>query len=134
MKKNPNRLTIGKTMSSHFLQYFNSPEPKAQRLAYSIPMVRRPSSWPVHRRLSTMLKHLLLQYCLADQSKVLWGASLARGYEILFAACGSHDQDGCHAHICLKSFRNLLLRNRQTDFHESWYVALGTPAYHCLFK
>ena len=27
------------------------------------------------------------------------GASLGRGSEILFAACGSHDQDGRHAHI-----------------------------------
>ena len=28
----------------------------------------------------------------------------------------------------------ILLRNRQTDFHKSWYVALGTPAHHYLFK
>ena len=31
-------------------------------------------------------------------------------------------------------FKNLLLRNRQADFHETWYVALGTPAHHNLFK
>ena len=30
--------------------------------------------------------------------------------------------------------KNLLLRNRQADFHETWYVALGTPAHHSLFK
>ena len=54
--------------------------------------VRRPSS-------STMLKHLLLRNCLADQSQILCGASLGRGNEILFAASGSHDQDGHHAHI-----------------------------------
>ena len=29
--KNPNILIIGKTMSSHFLQYFTSPESKAHR-------------------------------------------------------------------------------------------------------
>ena len=33
-----------------------------------------------------------------------------------------------------KPFKNLLLRNRWTDFHETWYVASGTPAHHSLFK
>ena len=28
----------------------------------------------------------------------------------------------------------LLLQNRQADFHETWYVASGTPAHHSLFK
>ena len=28
-----------------------------------------------------------------------------------------------------KPFKNLL-RNRQADFHETWYVASGTPAHH----
>ena len=59
---------------------------------------RRPSS-SVVRRPSTMLKHLLLRNRLADQSQILCGASLGRGNEILFAASGSHDQDGRHAHI-----------------------------------
>ena len=36
---------------------------------------------------------------LADQSQILCGASLGRGNDILFAASGSHDQDGRHAHI-----------------------------------
>ena len=31
-----------------------------------------------------------------------------------------------------KPFKNL--RNRRADFHETWYVALGTPAHHSLFK
>ena len=30
--------------------------------------------------------------------------------------------------------KNLLLRNRWADFHETWNVALGTPAIHSLFK
>ena len=34
-----------------------------------------------------------------DQSQILCGASLGRGNEILFAASGSHDQDGHHPHI-----------------------------------
>ena len=34
----------------------------------------------------------------------------------------------------VKPFKNLLLQNRRADFHETWYVALGTPAHHSLFK
>ena len=52
----------------------------------------RPSS-------STMLKDLLLRNRWADQSQILCGASLGRGNDILFAASGSHDQGGRHAHI-----------------------------------
>ena len=51
------------------------------------------------RRPSTMLKHLLIRNRFADQSEILCGASLGRGKEILFAASGSHDQDGRHAYI-----------------------------------
>ena len=98
---------------------------------------RRPSaSVGVRRRRpsSTMLKHLLLRNHLANQSQILCGASLDRGSEILFAASGSHDQDGRHAHIWENPFKNLLLQNRRADFHESWYVASGTQAHHKLFK
>ena len=52
----------------------------------------------------------------------------------LFAASGSHDQDGRHAHIWQKPFKNLLLQNRRADFRETWYVASGTPAHHKLCK
>ena len=90
------------------------------------PSVVRPSS--------TMLKHLLLRNRLADRSQILCGASLGRGNDILFAASGSHDQDGRHAHIWSKPFKNLLLQNQLADFHETWYVASGTPAHHSLFK
>ena len=33
-----------------------------------------------------------------------------------------------------KNLKNLLLQNRRADFHETWYVASGTPAHHSLFK
>ena len=55
---------------------------------------RRPSVVVVNN-----FKHLLLQYGLPDQSQILCGASLGRGTKSLLAASGSHDQDGCHAHI-----------------------------------
>ena len=76
----------------------------------------------------TMLKDLLLQNRWADQSQILCGASLGRGNNILFAASRSHDQDGHQAHIWSKHFKNLL-QNRRADFHETLYVASGTPAH-----
>ena len=33
-----------------------------------------------------------------------------------------------------KNLKNLLLQNRQADFHETWYVASGTPVHHSLYK
>ena len=74
-----------------------SRELRPGQTAYSIPMVRRRPS--VVRLSSTMLKHLLLRNRLADRSQILCGAFLVRGNEILFAASGSHDQDGHYAHI-----------------------------------
>ena len=44
----------------------------------------------------TMLKDLLRNR-FANLSQILCGASLGRGNDILFAASGSHDQDGRHA-------------------------------------
>ena len=59
---------------------------------------------------------------------------MGRVKEILFAASGSREQDGCMPIYGKKNFKNLLLQNRRANFHETWYVALGTPAYHKLFK
>ena len=56
---------------------------------------RRTSSYVVVHN----FKHLLLRNRLPDQSQILCGASLGRGNESLFAASGSHDQDGRHTHI-----------------------------------
>ena len=66
-------------------------------IGYSWPGVR-PSVRPSASSF-TILKDLLLRNRLANQSQILCGASLGRGNDILFAASGSHDQDGCHAHI-----------------------------------
>ena len=32
------------------------------------------------------------------------------------------------------NFKNLLLRNRRIDYHETWYETLGTPAHNSLYK
>ena len=63
-------------------------------IGYSWSGVRPSASSVVHN-----FKRLLLQNRWADQSQILCGASLGRGNDILFAASGSHDQDGRHAHI-----------------------------------
>ena len=34
----------------------------------------------------------------------------------------------------IKPFKNLPLGNRQTDFHETWYVESGTPSDYSLFR
>ena len=82
----------------------------------------------------TMLKGLLLRNRWTNQSQILCGASLGRGNESLFVASESHDQDGRHAHIWSKPFKNLLRWNQRADFQETWYVASGTPAHHILFN
>ena len=79
-------------------ELFSSPEPKAHRCAYRILMVQRPSV-VVRPSVVNNFKRLLLRNRWADQSQILCGASLGRGNDILFAASGSHDQDGRHAHI-----------------------------------
>ena len=79
----------------------SSPEPlgsQGELIVY--PTSRRPSVGVRPSASSfTMLKDLLLRNRWADQSQILRGASLGRGNDILFAASGSHDQDGRHAHI-----------------------------------
>ena len=60
----------------------------------------RPSSSSVRRpSVVNNFKRRLLRNHWADQSQILCGASLGRGNDILFAASGSHDQDGRYAHI-----------------------------------
>ena len=63
-------------------------------IGYSWSGVRPSASSVVHN-----FKRLLLQHRLPDQCQILCGASLGRGNESLFAASGSHDQDGRQAHI-----------------------------------
>ena len=46
---------------------------------------------------------------------------MSRQKESLFAAFGSHDQDGRHAHIWKKPFKNL--RSHRTDFYETLFIA-----------
>ena len=82
------------TLTLGFFLLFSSPEPLgSQGELIGYPSSRRPSV------VVNNFKHLLLRNRWADQSQILCGASLGRGNYILFAASGSHDQDGRHAHI-----------------------------------
>ena len=79
---------------------FSSPEPlgsQGELIVY--PSNRRPSVFSPSVLVVNNFKQLFLRNSWADQSQILCGASLGRGNDILFAASGSHDQDGGHAHI-----------------------------------
>ena len=86
---------------SHKNGIFSSPEPlglQGELIVY--PSSRRPSVVrPSVVVVVNNFKRLLLRNSWADQSQILCGASLGRGNDILFAASGSHDQDGRHTHI-----------------------------------
>ena len=92
-------------------------------------------SWPWPKVIYIQnLKLAFLRNHWANQSQILYVRFQVQENENLLTWCWSHDQDGCHAHIWKKTFKNLLLWNRLADFHETWYVASGTPAHHILFK
>ena len=89
----------------------------------------RPSSF-------TMLKDLLRNR-FANQSQILCGASLGRGNDILFAASGSMTKIATtpiYGKNPSKIFISRTGVERPITFHETWYVASGTPAHHSLFK
>ena len=56
------------------------------------------------------------------------------GNESLFERSWSHDQDGRHAHISLKTLKNLVLRKQKADDLELWYAASGARVLASLFK
>ena len=58
-------------------------------------------------------KQLLLWSLWANFAQISYGASLGWGNEKLLKWLRSVDQDGHHAHIWLKTFKNLLLQNHE---------------------
>ena len=57
-------------------------------------------------------KQLLLSSLWANVAQISYGAFLGWGNEKLLKWSRSVDQDGSHAHIWYKTFKNLLLQNR----------------------
>ena len=91
----PHFYTVNLGIAGAYIITCSSPEPlgsQGELIVY--PSSRRPSVVVV---VVNNFKHLRNR--LPDQSQILCGASLGRGNDILFAASGSHDLDGRHAHI-----------------------------------
>ena len=82
----------------------------------------------------TMLKDLLLWNRFANQSQILCGASLGRRKWYFVCSIWVTWPRWLPCPYMVKTFKNLLFQNRRADFHETWYVASGTPAHHSLFK
>ena len=88
------------------------------------PSVRRPSVCQ-HFRTSSPLKPLGKL-----NSSFIWRLYRTRE-QSLFKWSWSHEQDGRHAHIWLKTFKTLLFQNQKADDLGTWYVALemwGLPS------
>ena len=80
--------------------HFSSPEPKANRLAYMILMVRRPSSSSsVRRRRSQCSKIFSSETAGPIKAKMYVEPPWVGGTKFYSRHSGSHDQDGSHAHI-----------------------------------
>ena len=80
-----------------------------------------------------MLRHLLIRNRLAYQSQILCGASLGttttttttRRNEILFAACGSHDQDGRQAPYMVKTLQKSSSQEPVDRFPRNFVCSIG---------
>ena len=99
---------------------FSSPEPlgsQGELIVY--PLSRRPAVCRPSVVIVNNFKHLLLRNRWADQNQILCGASLGRGNDILFAASGSHDQDGRHAIYGKNPSKIFFSRTGRPDFHET---------------
>ena len=79
--------------------------------------------WPKVVYIQKFKLDFLRNYC-ADLNHILYASFQVQGNANLMTWCWSHDQDGRHAIY----FKN------PSKIHETWYVALGTPAHHSLFK
>ena len=69
---------------------------------------------------------------------VIWNqssyeSSRGNGNKNLYKWVGSHDQHGRHAHIRVKTLKNLLQKQKTNDL-ETWYVALCMEVLPKLFK
>ena len=112
-----------------FFFVFSSPEPKAHRRAYRIPMVRRPSS---SVRPSTISNFFSSETAWPIKAKFYVESPWQGGKKVYINGPG-HMTKMTAMPIYRKTFKNLFLQNRRADFHETWYVASGTPAHHSLY-
>ena len=91
-------------------------------------IVNRPSSVGINN-----FKHFL-QIRLPDQAKFYNEPPWVGGTKVRSRHLGHMTKMAAKPRpYMVKPFKNLL-QNRKSDFHETWYVASGTPAHHSLFK
>ena len=70
------------------------------------------------------------QNCLANQNQICVESQLLRATKACSPHLGHMTKMASTPIYGKKTFKNLLLRNQWTDFHETWYVALGTWVHH----
>ena len=92
------------------------------------PLVSSPEPWSGIRRLSVICSPSVISNVFS--SETTWPIE-AKFYVQTPWQGGKKVYINGPGHM---TFKNLLLQNRQADFHETWYVALGTPAHHILYK
>ena len=114
-------------------QLVSSPEPSGSQgelIVYPWSGVRRPSSSVVRPHFSNIFSSETAWLIKAKfYVEPPWGGGTkvyinGRGHMTKMAATPIYGK---------KPFKNLL-QNRWADFHETWYVASGTPAHHSLYK
>ena len=116
---------------------FSSPEPKAHWWAYRIPMDPasvRPSSVGVRRPSSTFSNIFFSETAWPIKAKFYVEPPWEGGTKVYINGPGHMTKMAAMPIYGKKPFKNLLLQNRRADFHETRYVASGTPAHHSLYK
>ena len=108
----------------------SSPEPKAHRLAYRIPMVRRPSVV----RPSTISNIFSSETAWPIKAKFYVEPPWEGGTKVYINGPGHMTKMAAMPIYGKKTFKNLLLQNHKSYDLETWHVALGTLALQCLCK
>ena len=66
-------------------------------------------------------------------AQISYGDSLRWGDESMLKYSWSHDQDGHHAHVWYKAFKNLVW-NQKANTLGSWYVTLWMCVLPCMMR
>ena len=106
------------------------PEPKAHRWAFSIPMVRRPS-YVVHR---SQCSNIFSESAWPIKAKFYVEPPWEGGTKFCSRHVGHMTKMAAMPIYGKNPSKIFFPRNRWPIFHQTWYVASGTPAHHSLFK
>ena len=96
-------------------------------------MLRRPSVVVVRRRPSTISKIFFSETAWPMKAKFCVEHPWVGGTKVCSRDLDHMTKMAPTPIYSTKTLKNLLLQNWRADFHETWYVASGTPAHHsCL--